>query len=276
MSTGTCAVSCAQLPLAVGEREHNLSLAAEAVLSLPSGIVILPELLNSGYCFRDAEESRSLAEPPDGPSVTTLTELAARSGSTLVTSLAILREDAVYNVAVVVQASGIIASYDKAHLWGRESEHFVPGSTPPVLVDTDFGKLGVMVCYDLEFPEFTRMTALAGADLIVAPVNWPLEGRPDGERPVEQVVVQAAARTSHVPIAVCDRTAAERMDEEIGSDWVGGSIIVGADGYPLTQPVLGRPGLISAELDLAATRDKALGPFNDTQADRRPELYHLG
>lgn len=283
------AVTVAQLPLVIGEREHNLSLAAEAVLAAPRGIVVLPELLNSGYCFRDTEESRALAEPLDGPSVRALTELAARTGSTLVASLAILEPAAgpgvasqseparpperVVNVAVVVEAEGIVGRYTKVHLWAREPEHFVAGTELPALVPSQFGRLGLMVCYDLEFPEFTRMAALAGADLIVAPVNWPLEPRPEGSRAREQIVVEAAARQNRVAFAVCDRTGAERLGEEVGSDWVGGSIIVGQDGFPLTATAYGRPALLSAEVDLDASRDKALGPFNDVVKDRRPAVY---
>ncbi|MDR2256369.1 MAG: hypothetical protein LBE25_10280 [Arthrobacter sp.] len=285
------AVTVAQLPLVVGQREHNLSLAAEAVLAAPRGIVVLPELLNSGYCFRDREESLSLAEPLDGPSVRALTELAARSGSTLVASLAILPAEApargeggvpaptsaprrqLLNVAVVIEADGIIGSYTKVHLWGREPEHFLEGTEPPAMVASQFGRLALMVCYDLEFPEFTRLAALAGADLVVAPVNWPLEPRPEGSRAREQIVVEAAARQNRVAFAVCDRTGAERLDEEVGSDWVGGSLIVGQDGFALTPTAYGRPALLSAEVELEASRDKALGPFNDVIKDRRPEVY---
>lgn len=282
------AVTVAQLPLVIGEREHNLSLAAEAVLAAPRGIVVLPELLNSGYCFRSVAESRELAEPLDGPSVRALTELAARTGSTLVASLAILEpapaaavaesspeaaRERVVNVAVVVEAEGIVGRYTKVHLWAREPEHFEAGTELPALVASQYGRLGLMVCYDLEFPEFTRMAALAGADLIVAPVNWPLEPRPEGSRSREQVVVEAAARQNRVAFAVCDRTGAERLDEEIGADWVGGSLIVGQDGFPLTPTAYGRPALLSAEVDLEASRDKSLGPFNDVVRDRRPAVY---
>lgn len=288
-------VTVAQLPVRIGEPEHNRELIAQAVREAAPGIVVLPELANSGYCFRDSAEARSLAEPLDGPTVTLLTQLAQETGSTLVASLAVTAESAaeaeltpadspgsrslgtddgkIWNVGVVVEASGIIGSYAKVHLWGRESEHFESGMLPPAMVASQFGRLGLMICYDLEFPEWTRMAALAGADLIVAPVNWPVDPRPDGQRAIEQVVVQAAARTSRVAIAVADRTGAERMGEEFGSDWVGGSIIVGADGYPLTETAYGRAAQLSADVDLFASRDKALGPLNDVLRDRRPGLY---
>ena len=235
----------------------------------------MPELVASGYCFRDTAESRALAEPLDGTTTQCMRQLACETGSTLVASFAEAEGDRVFNTAVVVDPSGLLGTYRKVHLWGRESLHFTAGDAPPALINTRYGRLGIVICYDLEFPEWTRMAALAGADLICASVNWPLSERPAGERPMEQVTVQAAAAASRVPIAVADRCASERMNEPIGSDWLGGSLIVGAHGYPLTQPALGRPALLSADVDLSATHNKHWAPWNDAFKDRRPHLYQL-
>ena len=87
--------------------------------------------------------------------------------------------------------------------------------------------------------------------------------------------MQAAAAASRVPIAVADRAGAERMNEEIGSDWVGGSLIAGADGYPLTAPALGQAALRSACIDLSASANKRWAPLNDAFADRKPQHYRL-
>lgn len=78
-----------------------------------------------------------------------------------------------------------------------------------------------------------RRPALAGADLIAVPVNWPFEACPDGERHRLVVNTQAAAYTNHVSVAVADRCGPER-----GAGWVGGSVIVGPDGYPQAGPVM--------------------------------------
>ena len=64
--------------------------------------------------------------------------------------------------------------YRKAHLWDSENVVFDRADDLPLLVDTEHGRIGVMVCYDVEFPEWVRAVALAGADLLCAPVNWPL------------------------------------------------------------------------------------------------------
>jgi len=137
------------------------------------------------------------------------------------------------------------------------------------VVDLGFGRVAVMICYDLEFPEWARLPALAGADLIAAPVNWPAAAHPPGERPAEVIKAQAAAATNGVFVAVTDRCQAER-----GVSWISGSLIADPGGYPLAGPVLeDRPAVLTAECDLPRARDKRLAGDNDLLADRRPALY---
>ena len=131
-----------------------------------------------------------------------------------------------------------------------------------------------MVCYDLEFPEWVRSAAENGAEVIAVPVNWPLRAEGDPQRPFEVVKAQAAAVTYRVNVAVADRCGVER-----GVDWYGGSLVCDVDGNLLAGPAFalqGDPGghaapaVLTAEVDLAAARDKRLGPFNDALGDRRP------
>jgi 5-aminopentanamidase len=127
-----------------------------------------------------------------------------------------------------------------------------------------------MICYDLEFPEWVRLPALDGAQLLCAPANWPAFPRPDGERPAEIVRVQADAAVNRMFIAACDRTGEER-----GVAWVGGSVIVAAEGWPLAEATMtAGPITIAARCQLDSALDKTIGPRNDVHADRRPALYH--
>ena len=175
----------------------------------------------------------------------------------------------VYNSAAVVGPDGVLAVYRKAHLWDAEKLVFTPGDAPPPVVDLPFGRVGLMICYDLEFPEWVRLPALAGADLIAAPVNWPAMPVPAGERPCDVVRVQADACVNGVFIAVADRCRVER-----GVSWVGGTVIVGPDGYPLAGPVTAdEPAVLVASCDLARARNKQVSTHNDVLADRRPLLY---
>jgi predicted amidohydrolase len=263
-------VACCQLGLRIGEPEHNRALARDAIEHAGAQVVVLPELCNSGYVFANADEARQLAEPADGPTVSGWVQLAQSLGIVVVGGFCELDPDGlVRNSAVLVDEDGVRAIYRKAHLWNREGLVFTPGSDAPPAVDTAFGRIGLMVCYDLEFPEWVRVAALDGAELLCAPVNWPAAPHPDGERPGELVRVQAAASTNRIFIAACDRVGTER-----GVDWIGGSVIVDVDGFPVAGPAAsGEMVTLRARCDLDRARDKRVNAHNDALADRRPELY---
>jgi 5-aminopentanamidase len=267
-------VACCQLAPHVGELEANRARTVEAIAAAASRgaqVVVVPELAVSGYVFESAEEARRLAESLDGPTVSAWAELARAHGLVIVGGVCERgdAEELCSNTAVLIDSSGLRAAYRKAHLWDRESDSFAPGSAAPPVVDTDHGRIGIVICYDLEFPEWIRLPAIDGAELLCAPVNWPRWPRPEGERPSEVVRVQAAASVNRMFIAACDRAGRER-----GVDWTGGSAIVDPDGFPIAGPA-GADEVVTlvASCDLSRARDKRLGERNDVLGDRRPELY---
>jgi len=267
-------VAVCQLGLAVGEMAANRAAAAAAIgeaAGRGAELVVLPELCDSGYVFTDEAEARALAAPAaDSPTLHEWQALAARHATAIAGGFCELGEDGlVYNSAALVGGDGILAVYRKAHLWDAEKLVFTPGDAPPPVADLPFGRVGLMICYDLEFPEWVRIPALAGADLIVAPVNWPAMPVPAGERPCDVVRVQADASVNGVFIAVADRCRAER-----GVSWVGGSVIVAPDGYPLAGPVTAdSPAVLVASCELDRARNKQTSTHNDVFTDRRPLLY---
>ena len=264
-------VTCCQISLSIGDTTGNRTTARTAIEAAArdgAQIVVLPELATSGYVFADRAELASLAETRDGPAITEWANLAEAFDLTIVGGFPEAAGDEVYNSAAVVDPSGLRGVYRKAHLWDFENAVFDRGQDLPLLVDTAHGRIGVMICYDIEFPEWVRAVALEGADLLCAPVNWPLLPRPDGERPTEQVRVLAGAGMNRMPIAVCDRTGVER-----GQDWVGGSVITDADGYPMAMAEYGTASRITADVDLEQSRVKRFNENNDVHGDRRTDLY---
>jgi predicted amidohydrolase len=268
----TTVVACCQLTPAFGDPAANRELAADAIAAAAArgaDVVVLPELVSSGYVFESRAEARASAEAADGPTVGLWARLAADHQIVIVGGFCEIAGGEVFNSAALVDAGGLRGVYRKAHLWDKESLWFTPGATAPAVITTQFGRLAMMICYDLEFPEWVRLPALDGAQLLCAPTNWPAFPRPDGERPAEIVRVQADAAVNRMFIAACDRTGQER-----GVDWVGGSVIVDADGWPLAEATLGAgPVTITAECDLGDALSKATSPLNDVHADRRPALY---
>jgi len=263
-------VAAAQLSLSVGDVAGNRRAGIEAIAAAAADgaeLVVLPELSDTGYVFADREEAEALCDP--GPTLAGWVEAAEVHRVVVVGGYCGREGDALTNSAVVVDASGPLVRYDKVHLWGREPEVFTAGSLPPPVVDTALGRIGLMICYDLEFPEWVRLAADAGADVVAAPVNWPLAERPPGERPIEVVKAQAAAAYYGVHVVVADRCGADR-----GTRWVGGACVADRSGYLVAGPSLeDAPGLVTAELDLTAARDKRLGSRNHLVDDRRPDLY---
>ena len=272
-------IAVAQLPIAIGEPDANRKAAAAAVAeaaAAQAALVVLPELSDSGYVFGDdaaraRAEAGALAWPADdSPTLRQWQALATEHGLVIVGGFCERGADGrLFNSAAVVDQSGTRAVYRKAHLWDKEKLVFTAGDAPPPVVELAIGRVGVMICYDLEFPEWVRRAAIAGADLLAVPVNWPAATRPAGERPAEVIKALAAAATNGIFVAVADRCQAER-----GVSWISGSLIAGPDGYPLAGPVLGdRPALLTAPCDLPRARDKSLDGDNDLLADRRPALY---
>lgn len=273
--TGTV-VAVAQLALAVGELDANRQAVSAAVgeaAAAGARLVVLPELSDSGYVFSDAGEARSHASPAaTGVTLREWHSLADRHNLAIAGGFCELGPDGkLYNSAAIVDASGTRAVYRKAHLWGNEKKIFTPGDDAPPVVELPFGNVGLMICYDLEFPEWVRLAALSGADLIAAPVNWPASGTPapPGERSGEVIAAQAAAMSNGVFILVADRCNSER-----GVDWLGGSVIIQRGGYPAAGPVCeDRTALLTATIDLRLARDKRISELNDLFTDRRPDLY---
>jgi predicted amidohydrolase len=269
-------VACCQIAPEVGDPRGNSVLTRDAIreaVAAGARLVVLPELATSGYVFESAEEARAAAEPAHGPTLRAWAEEASRGDAVVVGGFCELGDEgALHNSAAVVDGSGVLAVYRKLHLWDREQLVFEPGREPAPVVETRAGRIGVGVCYDLNFPEVARGLALAGAELVALPANFPGSPRPGGERPIEITVAMATAHLNHVFVAVCDRCGPER-----GVEWVGGSVVCDEWGWLLAGPPEGfGPGLVVADCDLTQARDKAWNERNDVFGDRRPELYRLG
>ncbi len=262
-------IACAQLAPVLGDLPGNLEMSTAAIaeaVAAGAQVVVLPELVTSGYMFGDAEEARASALRAGDPAFGRW--MAAAGDAVVVGGFCELGDDgSLYNTAVVIDGGAVAGYYRKTHLWDREKLLFTPGDRMPPVLATRHGAIAVMVCYDLEFPEVTRAVAVQGAELIAAPVNWPRTQRPPGERVGEVITAMSAARTNRVAIAVCDRTGEER-----GQPWAEGTVIIGADGW-VTADVGPGTGMAIADVDLADSHDKRMGDHVDVLGDRRLDLY---
>jgi len=265
-------IAVCQLPLNIETPDENLRLAESAIRQAAASgaeLVVLPELTNSGYVFRSLEEVKERATTLDGPVIAKWSELAREFGITIVGGLAINHDETFFNTSVIIDESGLRGWYKKVHFWNDEPDFFIPGSDEPLVIDTKFGRLATMVCYDLEFTEWVRLPFLADAVILALPTNWPYGGLPTEPTPMESVRVQAAASQNRMVVAAADRVGQER-----GVDWSSASIIADADG--VIRAISDRTKLSEVQIllaDVEVPTDRKIGPRNDLRTDRRPELY---
>ncbi|MBF0659894.1 carbon-nitrogen hydrolase family protein [Rhodococcus sp. (in: high G+C Gram-positive bacteria)] len=218
-----------------GQWQRNIDMVAETVRRLAaegSDIIVLPEFFATGYDLEG--DIRSIAEEVPGRTSDALADLAAQTGTVLVTALPHRTpEGTVTDSSLVVGPDGLLALGHKRFLWGQENSVFTPGAQSGLLVPTPFGTIGVVICYEAGFPETVRDLARRGADIIAVPSAfghprlhvWKLLTR---SRALENGVVVAAAgltgRTGGGPrfaghsviVGPRGRTIAE-LDESVGA-----------------------------------------------------------
>lgn len=261
----------------VGDISYNMRRSCEWVEcagEAGASLVVLPEACSAGYVFADrAEALRYAEEIPGGPVTSAWAALAARRKMWIVGGVTERGGDAVYNSAVLISPSGLVRTFRKAHLWNDEKRIYEPTTTPFPVFDTPLGRIGFGICYDAWFPETFRSAAVRDADLVVLPSNWvPVPGQPATLPTMANMMCLTAAHSNQIYVLAASRIGVER-----GVSFVGRSLIVGPDGWPIGGPAsLDAEELVTARIDPVGTRGARAGnPFNQPLRDRRPELYAL-
>lgn len=135
-------------------------------------LVCLPEAFNTGYLGDKIPDMAQLAEGEDGRSLSRMRSLARQLGIYLIAPILLQTEKGVENAAFLIDDGGtLLGHYSKTHPVGKEQEVFHRGNRYPVW-DTPLGKLGIVICYDVCFPETVRLLALNGAEIVFVPSAW--------------------------------------------------------------------------------------------------------
>lgn len=272
---GASIVACVQLEPRVGDKAGNVAKCLariEEAASHGASLVVLPELANSGYVFASRQEAFDAAEPmPHGPTAQAWIETARRLGIYLVAGIAERAGERLYNSALVTGPQGYIGTYRKLHLWGEENVFFEPGDLGLPVFHTELGRIGVAICYDGWFPEVYRRMALAGADIVCVPTNWvPMPGQPADREAMANVLAMASAHSNGLLIASASRVGTER-----GQPFIGRSLIVSNQGWPLAGPADAESEqILYAQFNIKQMRsERVLNAFNCVLRDRREEVY---
>jgi N-carbamoylputrescine amidase len=268
-------IACIQMQPAIGKVEdnvaHSVGLIGRAV-ELGAGLVVLPELSNTGYMFQSREEAFALSEPiPGGPTVKAWSAITAKHGLHLVAGICERDGAKLFNSAVLIGPSGYIGTFRKVHLWNEENLYFEPGDLGFPVFHTAIGRIGMAICYDGWFPETYRLAALQGADIVCVPTNWvPIPGQAEGREAMANILAMAAAHSNSIYIACADRVGTER-----GQPFEGQSLIVGHTGWPVAGPASrDKEEILIADVALGeARRARNWNAFNQVLRDRRSDLY---
>ncbi|KOV90309.1 MULTISPECIES: carbon-nitrogen hydrolase family protein [unclassified Streptomyces] len=247
-------------PGSIAENLKVLDEAAGRAAAAGAGLLAAPEMFLTGYAIGD--DIARLAEPADGDSADAIAEIATRHGLALAYGYPERDGDAVFNSAQLVSADGTrLANYRKTHLFGCfERDHFTPGEQQVVQAELNGLTVGLLICYDVEFPENVRAHALAGTDLLVVPTAQmhPFQF-------VAESMIPVRAFENQMYVAYVNRVGQEGEFE-----FVGLSVLAGPDGVARTRA--GRAEeLVLADADpafLAVSRER-----NPYLKDRRPGLY---
>ncbi|MGC9399212.1 MAG: carbon-nitrogen hydrolase family protein [Anaerolineae bacterium] len=264
-------VAVVQMDPKLGEDEANREcIVARLREALRRGarLVVFPECAVSGYGFTDLEAALPAAEPLPGPTTEALRRLCADADAYAVVGLLEQEGEVVYNSAALVGPEGLVGVYRKAHLPLLGVDRFTaPGDTGFRVWETSVGRVGVAICYDLRFPEALRLLALAGADIVALPTNWP-----DGSQNAPTFVTRTRALENRIFLLACNRCGTES-----GFWFFGRSQITDPGGNVLAEAGAGEE-ICYAEIEPAQARQKriVLRPDEfelDTVGDRRPDLY---
>lgn len=260
----------------VDDNVTNMVLTIEALARDGVQLAVFPELATTGYMFDGAAEARAVAEEvPSGPTVNRLIEACADNDIHIVFGIAEKAGDHLYNSSAVLGPRGHIGTYRKLHLWDKENTIFTPGDLGLPVFATPLGSIGILICYDLWFPEAARALTLSGAELLCVPTNWvPLmAGNGDDDTAMANVLCMANSHCNGIPIVAADRCGLER--EQL---FLGRSIITHATGWPAAGPGSAEhEEILIAEIDVGASAAaRQWNEFNNPLTNRRVDAYAAG
>jgi predicted amidohydrolase len=261
-------LALAQIASQRENKKENLRKIEELTLRAKqqkADLVIFPELCLTGYVVKD--QLYGLAETIPGPSTRRIEELARKTGMHIVFGMPELSEKTratMYNTAVYIGPEGIIGKYHKmylpTHSVFEEKRYFRPGYQTAAF-DTSIGKIGLCICYDLFFPEITRLTRLAGAQLIVC-----ISASPSVRRSYFETLTAARALENTSYLAYVNLVGMED-----GLQFWGGSRVISPTGDIVAKAKYDEEDFVLCEVDFNDLRSAEA--FIPTLRDLRPELF---
>lgn len=264
-------IGVAQFAPALGQLEANLALCVRALEDAGAAgceLVVLPECATSGFMFESKEHAWTCADEIPGRATQAFAAVAAEHHLHCVVGMLERNGDRLHNAAVLIGPEGLVGTYRKTHLPRGGVDRFVTPGDELKVFDTPLGRIGIQICYDLRFPEVTRVLAIKGAQIVAHPTNWPVLALPTAA-----FVTRARAYDNRVVLATANRYGVDGWGE-----FCGHSQIVSLDGERLAQAGGDEDALLFADVELPRASDRVIVTRPDEYElrlfeDRRPDLY---
>ncbi len=261
-------ISLAQINCKRADKKENLKKIENFVKKAKkqsANLVVFPELSLTGYVVRD--QIYELAETIPGPSTQAVEKISEKTQMHIVFGMPELSEKTkatIYNTAVLVGPKGYIGKYRKmylpTHSVFEEKRYFRPGYQPAVF-DTELGKIGLIICYDIFFPEVSRLTRLKGAQLIVC-----ISASPGVRKTFFEILTAARAIENTAFLAYVNLVGIEN-----GLQFWGGSRLIAPNGKTLVKAKYDEEDLVTCDVNYSDI--KSIEIFVPTLKDLRPELF---
>ncbi|MFC2009852.1 carbon-nitrogen hydrolase family protein [Chloroflexota bacterium] len=263
-----------QMEPVIGDKGRNMARCLELINTAAredAQLIVFPEAALSGYIYNSIDEVIPITESIPGPSTEAISALCHQMNVHVI--IGILEEDQgrYYNTAALIGPEGLVGKYRKLHLPYIGADRFLNhGNLSLKVYDTELGRIGMGICYDLSFPEHARILTLLGADIIVNITN-----SPEGLEFNSEHTVFTRARENNVFIVYINRIGDER-----GCRFFGQSKITDCFGKCITQGKSHEEDILYAEIDPTTARHKLRVTIpgereTDTISDRRPEFYSV-
>lgn len=254
-----------QFKVEFGKPELNKDKVSQLIGSNHFDLLVLPELCFSGYFMSSRQEAFQLSEPfGNGPSFEFASQLAKQGNGAVVFGFPERDGDRVFNSAAMICPDGKNYLYRKSHLFFREKEWFDPGDTGFKVFEFRDARIGMMICFDWQFPESSRTLMLNGADIICHPSNLVL--------PYCQDAMVTRCLENRIYAITCNRIGTDRQGEDEFS-FTGRSQITACKGEILARAQDDEEIAVFVEIDPHRSRDKSITALNEMTSDRRSDLY---
>lgn len=271
-SVPTVTVAAAQTDPILGAKQQNLLTIEKYVreaAARQAKLVVFPECALNGYRFDSHEEALRDAESVPGPATDRLAAVAAETECHVAVGLVEREGDRLYNCAALIGPKGLVGKYHKTHIPFQAVDRFVePGAFASPVFDTPFGRVGMLICFDLRHPEPARVLALGGAQIIANLTTLPGPGWPQ-----PAFMFQTRAAENRIWLVCADRVGVER-----GCRYIGRSAIIDPEGNKIAEADDSSESLLVADITPAKADEKDLiidpGVYEmHLLGARRPELY---